>query len=196
MKFTTFLLAAIVALATLPAVAATRVTDPDLPRELPAQGPVSVSWADPAQFTDIRYSPNKWEAERGTWVQDLAEYLRKQASKALQPGQTLQVHIIDIQRAGEYEPWHGPSADHIRIMKDIYPPRLTLEFTLRDADGRIVRQGQRKLIDMNYLTGARPMDNDPLRYEKRMIDQWIHREFRDQAPTATAAGEAERAPAR
>lgn len=180
MKFTTFALAAIVALATLPAMAAaTRVTDPDLPRELPAQGPVSVSWDDPAQFTDIRYSPNKWEAARGTWVRDLAEYLRKEASKALQPGQTLDAHITDIQRAGEYEPWHGPSADHIRVMKDIYPPRLTFDFTLRDADGRVIDQGQRKLTDLGYLVGARPMEHDPLRYEKRMINQWIHREFSD-----------------
>jgi hypothetical protein len=180
MKCVHFALAAVLAIATLPALAAsTRVTDPNLPRELPVQGPVSVSWTDPALFSDIRNSPNKWESERGTWVHDLAEYLRKQTAKDLQPGQTLEVRITDIRRAGQYEPWHGPSTDHIRIMKDVYPPRMTFDFTLRDADGRVLEQGQRKLTDLGYLTGARPLDHDSLRFEKRMIDQWSHREFDD-----------------
>lgn len=178
MKPTHLAFAVLLAVASLPALAAsTRVTDPDLPRELPAQGPVSVSWTDPAQFADIRNSPNKWEAERGNWVHDLAAYMREKAAKDLKPGQTLDVRFTDMDRAGEYEPWHGPSTDHIRIMKDIYPPRLTFDFTLRDADGRVVDQGQRKLTDMSYLMGARPMDSDPLRFEKRMIDQWAGREL-------------------
>lgn len=173
-----FTATALVALASLDASAAVRnVTDPDQPRALPQEGPVSVSWTDPAQFGDIRYSTNRWEAERGNWVHDLAAYLRKEAAKDLQPGQTLDVRITDIDRAGEYEPWHGPSADHIRVMKDIYPPRMTFDYTLRDADGRVVDQGQAKLLDMSYLMGARPLDSDPLRYEKRMIERWTNREL-------------------
>lgn len=185
MKLAHLAFACLIAATSLPALAASsRVTDPNLPRALPAQGPVSVSWTDPAQFTDIRNSTNRWEAERGNWVHDLAAYMRKEAAKDLRPGQTLEVHFTDMDRAGEYEPWHGPSADHIRIMKDIYPPRLTFDFTLRDADGRVVDQGQRKLTDMSYLMGARPMDSDPLRFEKRMIDQWASREL----DTARALG--------
>ena len=111
--FASVLLAAL----SLPALAAqSNVTDPNLPRALPAQGPVSVSWTDPAQFTDIRNSPNRWEAQRGTWVTDLAGYLRQAAAKQLPPGQTLDVRITDIHRAGEYEPWHGPSADHLSLI--------------------------------------------------------------------------------
>jgi len=186
MKLTHLTAVAVLALASLSAFAAsTRVTDPNLPRELPAQGPVSVSWTDPAQFSDIRSSHNRWEAERGNWVHDLAAYLRKEAEKDLKPGQTLEVHFTDMHRAGEYEPWHGPSADHIRIMKDIYPPRLTFDFTLRDADGRVVDQGQRKLTDTSYLMGASPMDRDPLRFEKRMIDQWSRRELGNQRPLSS-----------
>ena len=32
------------------------VTDPDAPRALPEQGPVSVRWEDPSKFSDLRYS--------------------------------------------------------------------------------------------------------------------------------------------
>ncbi|SEM08207.1 Protein of unknown function [Pseudoxanthomonas sp. GM95] len=182
MQRTHLALIAVLALASAPALAAVRnVTDPNLPRALPSDGPVSVSWTDPAQFSDIRNSTNRWEAQRGNWVYDLAAYMRKEATKDLQPGQTLDVRFTDMDRAGEYEPWHGPSADHIRIMKDIYPPRMTFDYTLRDADGRVVDEGQRKLTDMSYLMGARPMDSDPLRFEKRMIDDWTHRELNKRA---------------
>jgi hypothetical protein len=77
------------------------VTDPQAPRALKAEGPVQVMWTDPAQFTEIRLSNNRFEAERGDWVQQLAKYVQTTASKALQPGQTLEVTFTDIKRAGD-----------------------------------------------------------------------------------------------
>ncbi|MFT4198986.1 MAG: DUF3016 domain-containing protein [Pseudoxanthomonas sp.] len=165
---------ALVLAACLPAVAAgpVRVTDPSAPHQLPADGPVSVSWTDPAQFSDIRQSRNRWAAERGDWVQQLARYFRKSAQKRLAPGQTLQVTITDIKRAGDYEPWHGTQLDDVRFLRDIYPPRITFDYVLEDADGRVLAQGSEKLADLAYLLGSRPLDTDPLRYEKQMIDRW------------------------
>ncbi|MEE7547598.1 DUF3016 domain-containing protein [Xanthomonas sp. Kuri4-1] len=156
------------------------VTDPQAPRALPADGPVEVRWTDPAQFTDIRYSGNRWEAARGTWVSDLANRFRSSAAKRLPPGQRLSVTITDIKRAGQYEPWHGPRLDDVRIVKDIYPPRISFSYTLTDAEGRTLDQGERKLVDAGFLTGGtRLNDSDPLRYEKQMIDDWVRKQFRD-----------------
>lgn len=163
----------------LPAHAAIRnVTDPDLPRSLPAEGPVSVSWTDPAQFTEIRYSRNRWEAKRGDWVRRLAEHLRKSASERLPPGQRLDVVITDISRAGDYEPWHGHSAQDVRIMREIYPPRITLNFKRYDASGRVVAEGERKLVDSMYLSSTSVTDSDPLRYEKELLDDWLRRDLK------------------
>jgi hypothetical protein len=121
------------------------VTDPDAPRSLPAEGPVSVDWTDPAQFSDIRYSGNRWEAKRGNWVEQLAQYLQKSAAKKLPPGEQLQVTITDIKRAGQYEPWRGPNLQDTRFVRDIYPPRISLTFKRTDAQGNVIDQGERKL---------------------------------------------------
>jgi hypothetical protein len=150
------------------------------PRALPDAGPVQVAWADPATFTELRQSRNAWEAARGTWLTDLARYLRTRAEARLPAGEQLQVTILDIDRAGEYEPWRRFGMQDVRILRDIYPPRMTLRFQRLDADGRVLAEGERTLSDPAFLLGSSPMrESDPLRYEKRMIDGWVRREFRE-----------------
>ena len=158
------------------------VTDPDAPRSLPAAGPVGVSWSDPGQFTEVRYSRNRWESKRGNWVVQLAEYLRKGTEKVLPAGQRVEYNITDIKLAGDYEPWRGSNAQDVRIVRDVYPPRMTFTFTRYGADGQVIEQGERKLSDMGFLSsGGSTLNSDPLRYEKRMVDDWIRRELKPQS---------------
>jgi len=151
----------------------------DAPRALPDAGPVSVRWNDPATFAELRHSHDRQEAARGGWLDALARYLRTRAETRLAPGERLDLTIVDIDRAGEYEPWHGIELHDTRIVRDIYPPRMTVQFRHVGADGRVLAEGERKLSDPGFLTGAMPIDgNDPLRFEKRMIDSWLRRELR------------------
>lgn len=155
------------------------VTDPKAPRSLPADGAVAVSWTDPAQFSDLRQSGNRWEAKRGDWVHELAKYLRKRAAQRLPSGERLEVTITDIRRAGQYEPWRGASMGSTRIVREIYPPRIELNFKLSGANGDVVAEGARKLTDLDFMRNASTVGNsDPLRYEKRLIDDWLNKEFK------------------
>jgi len=156
---------------------ALQVTDARLPRALPDAGPVAVHWADPARFSELRYSLNRYEAARGDWVEQLAEYIRARGEQQLPPGQRLDVEILDVERAGEYEYPYGGAAD-IRVLRDVYPPRMRLHVVRTDADGRLLDEGERHLSDLAYLVGPQPLSStDPLRYEKRMIDRWLRREL-------------------
>ena len=154
------------------------VTDPDAPRSLPAQGPVSVRWEDPAQFSEIRYSHNPSESRRGTWVEQLATHLRERAQKRLPQGQRLEVDITDVELAGDFEPWRGPQFYDTRFIRDLYPPRITLTFKHTDANGNVIAEGERKLSDSGFLQGSNTArSSDPLRFEKGLIDQWLAREL-------------------
>lgn len=154
------------------------VTDPQAPRALEVEGPVQVQWTDPAQFTEIRQSTNRFEAERGNWVEQLAAYLRTAATKRLAPGQRLEVTITDIKRAGDYEAWHGPRGSDLRIMRDVYPPRIALSYRLTDAQGQVLNEGDAKLVDTGYLHSiGLQRDSDPLRYEKKLLDDWLQRQL-------------------
>jgi len=57
-------------------------------------------------------------------------------------------------------------------MKDIYPPRMDLDFVLARADGSRL-SGSCQLVDRAYLMNATPLGSDPLRYEKAMLDGWV-----------------------
>ena len=155
------------------------VTDPSLPRALTAAGPVQVTWEDPAGFTEIRYSGNRHEARKGTWVSDLADYLASESATALAPGQRLTVNLTDIDLAGDFEPWLGRNMQEVRMMRDIYPPKIALSYTLHDANGQVLAQGDRTLSNLGYLQGLNTArkSTDNLRYEKHLIDRWVQQEF-------------------
>ena len=170
---TALISAALAAAFVVPAFAA-RVTGPELPRSLDADGPVTVSWTDPHAFSEIRYSRNRFEAERGDWVRGIARHLAKRAAGALGPGERLDVVITDIELAGDFEPGAGRS-DGVRIVRDIYPPRIDLSYTLYDASGDVADSGERSLRDIGFLhrQAGTVTSGDPLRHENRLVDAWV-----------------------
>lgn len=181
-------LGVLLALSALPASASpSSVVADDYPRSLDTEGPVAVSWTDPAQFTEIRFSRNRFEAVRGDWVRELARHVAKRAGKALAPGERLEVRITDIKLAGEFEPAAGRT-DHVRVIRDIYPPRIALEYTRYDPRGGVVDSGKRELSDMGFLmhSGRSLLYNEPLRHEKRLLDDWISRDVRRDASLAAS----------
>ncbi len=152
------------------------VTDPSAPRALQSEGPVQVEWQDPSGFTEIRYSHNRFEARRGDWVRQLAEHLQERLAQVIPPGERLEVLITDIERAGEYEPL-GASMRDVRVVRDLYPPRMELSFVRHGADGVVLDQGNRSLLDLGFLSSSLRSTHDPLLFEKRMIEDWVRREF-------------------
>ncbi|HEY8010754.1 MAG TPA: DUF3016 domain-containing protein [Rudaea sp.] len=139
---------------------------------------IQVEWAPTDTLSEVKNN----QMQRGwlrpaDWQKSLGEYLRKRADLKLPPGEQLEVTINDIKLAGDFEPWHGPNAQDIRIMKDLYPPRIDLHYKLVGNDGATIREGDSKLRDLAYLQRTVPFNNDPLRYDKRLLDDWITREF-------------------
>ncbi|ABM31017.1 DUF3016 domain-containing protein [Paracidovorax citrulli] len=143
----------------------------------PPPGIVSVTYADPAGFSDARRGIHDTEQARRAWVDALCLYLSETAAAALPEGQRLEVRITDVQRAGGFEPWRGPQAGQVRIVRDVYPPRIVLEFKRLAADGSVLQSGRRELRDPAFMERAARGGTDPLRYEKGLIDDWVRQEF-------------------
>jgi hypothetical protein len=57
---------------------------------------------------------------------------------------------------------------------------MALNFKVLDSHGAVVAEGERKLVDHSFLLNASVTNTDLLRYEKRMIDDWLRNEFKSQ----------------
>lgn len=139
---------------------------------------VSVSWTDPAKFTESRYGPQINQAKPEIWLGDMQKTLVKRGGSVLKPGEHLDVVITDVKLAGQVEPSQGGRND-VRVIKSIYPPDISLSFTLTGADGKVLNSGERKLSDVAFLDrdrGTRGL-NDAYRFEKRLLEDWVRTEF-------------------
>ena len=138
-----------------------------------------VVFFEPEKFTDVRDSSfGASENRRDATLGELRAHIVKQATRLLGPGQQLKITVTDVDLAGDFEPWHGAQWDEVRIVKDIYPPRIKLAFQLTDADGEILKKGDRDLTDMSFMSNLSIDRQDPLRHEKTLLEDWLRREFR------------------
>lgn len=136
---------------------------------------VSVRYDHPQSFAEARSVGSSFVLDREAWLGTLKAYIEKRAARHVPPGQHLDITITDVKLAGNYEPWLGPQLDDVRIVRDIYPPRIDLDFKLVGADGTVLREGSRKLRNAAFMYSVGANDQDSLRYEKALIDRWLRK---------------------
>ena len=136
---------------------------------------VEVSFLHPEKFTDAgRYRGG--EQSREVNLAELARHIEQRAERLLPQGQELAVSITDLDMAGAYEPWRRGAGD-VRVVRNVYPPRIDLSFRLTAADGSVIKEGVRSLRDLAFGNGNVVYSDDRLRHEKALIDDWLAREL-------------------
>lgn len=136
-----------------------------------------VNFFEPEKFTDVRDSYTG-DYERTSYLDGIRNHLLEQAKYYVPEGHMLSVTFTDIDMAGDFEPWRGPRFSDIRIVKDMYPPRIALAFRLVDAEGNVVKEGKRELRDLSFMMKiTMSFRDDPVRHEKALLDDWLRDEF-------------------
>jgi hypothetical protein len=143
-----------------------------------AEPRVEVTFGELAKFTDLRTSILTDERDRASLAEELRRHIEREAPAYIPPGTRLALEIRDVDMAGEYPPITGSMSRDLRVIKDVYPPRIDLAFRLLRADGTAEREGRRELRDAGFLwTSGSFGANDILRHEKNLLDGWLRREF-------------------
>jgi hypothetical protein len=139
---------------------------------------VVVTWLATAHFTDFKMRCSTDGAGVERLQAELTSFLEKQATPLLQAPGSLEITVVDVDMAGEFEPWRGPQFCDTRMMREHYPARIRLRFRLMDGAGHVVKSGERELADALYLMKSRTVaQSDPLRYEKQLLRDWIRMEL-------------------
>jgi Protein of unknown function (DUF3016) len=145
-----------------------------------------VVYDHPEKFTDVKDSSMPTEQGSAAILKSLREYLVHQAGFLVPEGDKLTITFTDIDLAGDFEPWRGPQFDNIRIVKAIYPPQFKFSFTLTDASGRVIREGEENLLDQAFDMRMTLDRDDPLRFEKAILQDWMRRQMRGTRAGPTA----------
>jgi hypothetical protein len=139
---------------------------------------IEVSFLNPEDFTDAADGQRGSDYGRDANLAELKAHLERKANSYIPAGQKLEVTITDVDLAGEIEPWRSPQAHDIRIIKDIYSPRIDLSYKLVDtATGAAIKEGTNKLRDLTFNMNIHINRNDPRLYEKALLDDWLRNEF-------------------
>lgn len=134
---------------------------------------VAVTYVSPETFRDSEFRSTR---SRAAALAEFDKEFEKLAARHLPAGQDLAVEVLDIDLAGQFEPWHFELRD-VRIMRDTTPPKIRLRYTLSEG-GRVLRQDEVRLVDRTYLSDPRARNSDGrFSHDKRMLGDWFRKTF-------------------
>ena len=135
---------------------------------------VEVKWTEPDEYRDI-YSGNESKKKfREHMFNEMNKHFTKLAA-TIPERYTLKINITDVDLAGDV---HAGGIHQVRIIKDIYSPRMELSFELLDVNKHIVHSGDEKLKDMAFMMHSRlKYRHRSFSYEKQMLDDWFDDRF-------------------
>lgn len=134
-----------------------------------------VTWTNPDKYRDVKanQSQSNKKFKENTFKQ-LEKHFAKLASK-LPEGQKLSIDVTDVDLAGDV---NAGGIERIRIIKDVYSPRMKFSYELTDSTGKSLVADEINLKDMSFMTNSRlKYRNDSLGYEKKMLDDWFAKTF-------------------
>jgi len=135
-------------------------------------GVVKIVWQSPKDFRDIKSSGEIQSRYEKRLFETLTENINKEAAKILKPNQKLEMTITDVDLAGDMRPTFGATANDLRIIKDIYPPRITFSYQVLEND-KVIIAGDEKLTDMGFMGGIQSLSDKPFMYETKMLTDWL-----------------------
>jgi hypothetical protein len=136
-----------------------------------------VIFLHPEKFSDVRDASMGSDKGRDGILEQLKNYIVQRTKTYVPAGQQLIITVTDVDLAGDFEPWRGPEMTDVRVVKDIYPPKIDLEYTLTGPGGKVVKTGKRQLRDLAFQMKISINRDDPLRYEKSLLDDWLRSDF-------------------
>ncbi|MEI6893533.1 MAG: DUF3016 domain-containing protein [Colwellia sp.] len=134
-----------------------------------------VIWTDYESYRDIREGSMTKKKFREHLFKTIEQHIASLAAK-LPEDRTLKINVTDVDLAGNI---NIGGIHSIRIIKQMYPPRINLSYQLIDANDNVIKSDEDVVVrDMNFMTSV-PLKyrQKSFGYEKRMLDKWFKDTF-------------------
>lgn len=134
---------------------------------------VLISYENPMDFTDFKDRQHVNERTVEGYMEEFTRVLQRLALSHLPDGHQLELTFTDIDMAGDFELQRGPDGQDVRIIKAIYPPRLSFNYVVRDADGVTVSSGSEKLSDLAFQNNLGINRENTFFFETELMRGWL-----------------------
>jgi hypothetical protein len=135
-------------------------------------GIVKVEWQDPKSFRDVKSSGDIQSRFENRTFEALTKNLNKEAAKILKPNQKLEMVVTDLDLAGDVRPTFGATMNDLRVVEDVYPPRITFSYKVTEGD-QVIIAGDEKLTDLSFMYSINKNNNKTNRYENALLTSWL-----------------------
>lgn len=151
-----------------------------------ATAEVKVAWQHPEKYTDIRPANGTKAAYQKQVISAFDKIWTDFASK-LPAGYRLEVTVKDLDLAGDVNPMFRMDHNDIRVIKEIYFPRMNFDYVLFDANKQQIAIGQdEKVKDMGFMMSAPSgFSHRQFAYEAEMLKKWFNRTIVPKLPATT-----------
>lgn len=135
---------------------------------------VEVKWTNPDKYSDIDAGEEHRKHFKERTFKSLEKHFAKLA-ESLPEGQKLILDVTNVDLAGDV---NHAGIKRIRIVKDIFFPRMEFSYQLLNADNTVIKSEDVSIKDMGFLmhNGLR-YRSQSLGYEKEMLDDWFKKTF-------------------
>lgn len=135
---------------------------------------VEVTWQDSDKYRDVYAGDGSNKSFKKSTFSQLEKHFSKLAEK-LPSDYTLNIVVNDLDLAGDV---HHGGINQIRIVKDIFFPRMKFSYQLLSADKQVINENEINLKDMNFMMhNSMRYSNSSLSHEKKMLDDWFKDTF-------------------
>jgi hypothetical protein len=133
-----------------------------------------VTWKDYKSYRDINSGTEGKKHFRERTFNEFEKHFAKLA-ESLPEDQLLKIEVTDVDLAGDT---NAAGINRVRIIKELYIPRMEFSYQLLDANSKVVLADEVKLKDMNFMSNSQlKYRNKALGYEKKMLDDWFETTF-------------------
>jgi hypothetical protein len=130
-------------------------------------GSANVIWQAPEKYTDIRAT----HEQQDRFQQRLFTHMEKvfaDLAQKLPADSLLEITVTDFDLAGDIPPMLGGRMNGVRVIKEIYSPKISFNYVFTQNDNII--SGSENFRDLNFMSGLRRINNeDDFVYEEKML---------------------------
>ncbi|TRX53151.1 DUF3016 domain-containing protein [Thalassomonas sp. M1454] len=137
---------------------------------------VDIEWFEPENYRDIKVANGGKKAFQERVLKDFTGYFTELAA-TLPDNQVLKLKVTDIDLAGDIKYMVGPNNQSMRVITDLYFPRMKFSYQLTE-NGEVIQAGDENIKDMGFNMSSIHHNSESFYYEKEMIEDWFKDTFK------------------